>query len=143
MVLAAIPLLCVAAIPLAFHSYDTATRPDRSAPDVVVHNYLQAFLAERDDASARQFVCAPQSDLAAFGAFRSTIESGEQRASQQVSFTWVEGAVTPAGPDAASLDVRVVSTIGGVNGGGSESDQWTFTTHLAGTWCVASATKLG
>gem|GEM_PF-1109593 len=141
--LAAIPLLCVGAIPLAFHSYDTATRPDRSAPDVVVHNYLQAFLADRDDASARQFVCTPQSDLGAFQAFRSTIESGERRAGQSVSFTWVEGTATSAGPDAASLDVRIVSTVGGVTGGGSESDSWTFTTHLADTWCVASATKIG
>ena len=54
-VLAAAPLLCLGAIPLAFHSYDTATRPDRSTPDVVVHNYLQAFLVDRDDAAARQF----------------------------------------------------------------------------------------
>jgi hypothetical protein len=142
-VLAAAPLLCLGAIPLAFHSYDTATRPDRSTPDVVVHNYLQAFLVDRDDASARQFACAGQSNLPAIQDYRSTIEAGERRASQSVSFTWVEAPVTSAGPDAASVDVRIVATIGGVSSGGSQSDLFTFTTHLADQWCVASATRLG
>jgi hypothetical protein len=142
-VLAVVPLLCVGAIPLAFHSYDTATRPDRSAPDVVVHNYLQAFLADRDDPAAAQFVCPGRSDLSAVRAYRSTIEASEQRAGQSVSFTWVEAPVKSAGPDAASVDVRIVATIGGVASGGSQSDLFTFTTHLADTWCVASAAKLG
>ena len=142
-VLAAIPLLCVGVIPLAFHSYDTATRPDRSAPDVVVHNYLQAFLVDRDDASARQFACAGQSNLPAIQDYRSTIEAGEQRSGQSVSFTWVEAPVASAGPDVASVDVRIVATIGGVISGGRQSDLFTFTTHLADAWCVASATRLG
>jgi hypothetical protein len=141
-VLAVVPLLCVGGIPLAFHSYDTATRPDRSAPDVVVHQYLQAFLVSRDDAVAREFVCAAPSNLAVFQGYRGTIESGEQRAGQSVSFTWTEGDVVAAGPDAASLDVRIVATVGGVSGGGSESDSWTFITHRIGAWCVVSATKL-
>ncbi len=141
--LAVIPVLCVGAIPLAFHSYDTATRPDRSAPDVVVHNYLQAFLADRDDAAAAQFVCSGRSDLSAVRDYRSTIEASEQRAGQSVSFTWVEAPVTSTGPDAASVDVRVVATVGGVSSGGSQSDLFAFTTHLADSWCVASATKLG
>jgi hypothetical protein len=108
-----------------------------------VHNYLQAFLVDRDDASARQFVCAPRSQLAAMQDYRSTIEAGEQRTGQSVSFTWVEAPVASAGPDAASVDVRIVATIGGVSSGGSQSDLFTFTTHLAGQWCVASATRLG
>jgi hypothetical protein len=142
-VLAAIPLLCVGLIPLAFHSYDTATRPDRSAPDVVVHNYLQAFLVNRDAAAARQLVCAGQSNLPAIQDYRSTIEAGEQRAGQSVSFTWVEAPVASAGPDAASVDVRIIATIGGVSSGGSQADLFTFTTHRADQWCVASAARLG
>lgn len=142
-VLAAIPLLCVGGIPLAFHSYDTATRPDRSAPDAVVHSYLQAFLVDRDDASARQLVCPSPSGLKAIQDYRSTIEAGEQRAGQSVSFTWVEAAVASAGPDAASVDVRIIATIGGVASGGGQSDLFTFTTHAADSWCVASATRLG
>jgi hypothetical protein len=142
-VLAAIPLLCVGVIPLAFHSYDTATRPDGSASDVVVHSYLQAFLVDRDDASARQLVCAPRSNLPAIQDYRAVIDAGEQRAGQSVSFTWVETLVTSAGPDAASVDVRIIATIGGVTSGGSQSDRFTFTTHLADAWCVASANRIG
>ncbi len=142
-VLAAIPLLCVGVIPLAFHSYDTATRPDRSKPDVVVHNYLQLYLNVPDDAAAGQLVCPGPSDLRAIQDYRSTIEAGEQRAGQSVSFTWVEAPVTSAGPDAASVDVRIVATIGGVSSAGSQSDLFTFTTHRADQWCVASVARLG
>jgi hypothetical protein len=142
-VLAVAPLLFVAGIPLAFRSYDVATRPDRTAPDVTVHNYLQAFLADRDDSSAAQYACSDQTGLSALRTFRATIESGERRAGQAVSFTWVEGTVVPAGTDSASLDVRIVATVGGVSGGGSETDMWSFTVHRSGQWCVASAAKLG
>src|SRR5215475_2839637 len=69
--IAVVPLLCVVGIPFAFHSYDVATRPDRSAPDVVVHNYLQAFLVDRDDAVAGNFACADKSGLAPLAAFRA------------------------------------------------------------------------
>jgi hypothetical protein len=110
---------------------------------VVVHNYLQAFLVDRDDASARQFICAPQSQLPAVQDYRTTIEAGEQRSGQSVSFTWVEDPVTSAGPDAASVDVRIVATIGGVTSAGSQADLFTFTTHRADQWCVESATRLG
>jgi hypothetical protein len=142
-VLAAIPLLCVGAIPLAFHSYDTATRPDRSKPDVVVHEYLQLFLNVPDDVAAGQLVCPGPSDLKAIKDYRSIIEAGAQRARQSISFTWVEAPVASAGPDAASVDVRIIATIGGVRSAGSQADLFTFTTHLADQWCVASATRLG
>lgn len=62
--LAVVPLLCIGGIPFVFHSYDTATQPGRSAPDVAVHNYLQAFLVNRNDAAATQFACVDQSGLA-------------------------------------------------------------------------------
>jgi hypothetical protein len=142
-VLAAIPLLCVGAIPLAFHSYDTATRPDRSKPDVVVHEYLQLFLNVPDDVAAGQLVCPGPSDLKAIKDYRTIIEAGAQRARQSISFTWVEAPVASAGPDAASVDVRIIATIGGVRSAGSQADLFTFTTHLADQWCVASATRLG
>ncbi|HEY7176047.1 MAG TPA: hypothetical protein VH442_14110 [Micromonosporaceae bacterium] len=142
MAIAVVPLLCVVGIPFAFHSYDVATRPDRSAPDVVVNNYLQAFLVDRDDAVAGNFACVDKSGLAPLAAFRTQIESGEQRAGQSVTFTWVEGTVVSAGPDSASLDVRIVATVGGVSGGGSETDSWTFTTHRTNVWCVSAASKL-
>jgi hypothetical protein len=141
-VLATLPLLCVVAIPFAFHSYDTATRPDRSAPDVAVHNFLQAFLVDRDDASAVEFTCAVPPGVDALRTYRTTIEAGEQRAGQAVSFTWIEGTVQTAGSDSASMTVHIVATVGGVSSGGSESHDWTFTAHLSGQWCVASATEL-
>jgi len=40
------------------------------------------------------------------------------------------------------MTVHIVATVGGVSSGGSESHDWTFTTHLRGQWCVASATEL-
>ncbi len=53
-------IACVGALILAagitfYVVYDRATAPDRSAPDVVVDNYLREFLVHRDDAAARKF----------------------------------------------------------------------------------------
>src|SRR5262249_9190543 len=90
-VLATFPLLCVVGIPLAFHSYDTSTRPDRSTPIRAVDNFLHAFLGDpRDDASAGQLTCALPPGVDALRAYRTTVEAGERRTGQDVSFTWVE-----------------------------------------------------
>ena len=52
-----------AAVVTGYVLYDRATAPDRSAPDVVVANYMQAFLVDRNDTRA--------SDLRLRGRWRS------------------------------------------------------------------------
>jgi hypothetical protein len=142
--IAAFPLLCVAAIPFAFHSYDTATRPDRSTPAVAVHEFLQEYLVARDDASANQFICPGRaSALGPVRQLRKQIESGERSAGLPVGFTWLEGQVVTEGSDAASMQVDITAAVGGVTSVGSQTDTFSFTAHRNGQWCVASATKIG
>jgi hypothetical protein len=146
-VLAAIPLLCVGAIPLAFHSYDTATRPDRSAPDVVVHNYLQAFLAEPDDASARQFVCANPSGLADLANLRGDLEARERQYHVNLAVSWGALTVVSEGRDAASvtttLSIVQASGSGGVGTRGEQNEEWTFGVVRTDEWRVCSAARTG
>ena len=143
--MAAIPLLCVAAIPLAFHSYDSATRPDRSAPDVVVHNYLQSFLVVPDDAVASQFVCTVPESLAAFRAFRADLRSREQRFGVTFSFGWGSLDVVPEGSDAASvttdLSIAQHSKSNGVTSQGEQHETWNFRVVRSPDWRVCGATR--
>ena len=53
--------------------YNRATTPDRSAPDVVVDNYLRAFLVDRNDARADLFTCEGEADLAGVRGLRDEI----------------------------------------------------------------------
>jgi hypothetical protein len=143
--LAAIPLLCVGAIPLAFHSYDTATRPDRSAPDVVVHNYLQAFLVDRNDATTEQFVCTAPASLADFRAFRADLESREKRFGVTMSVSWGPLDVVPEGNDAASvttdLFIQQSGSSNGVTSQGEQQETWNFRVVRAPDWRVCGATR--
>ena len=47
-------LLCLGGWLTGYVLYDRAAAPDRSAPDVVVDNYLRAFLVDRNDTRADQ-----------------------------------------------------------------------------------------
>ena len=38
--LAVVPLMCIAGIAIGFHSYDSATQPDRSTPDAALAESL-------------------------------------------------------------------------------------------------------
>lgn len=146
-VLAAIPLLCVGAIPLAFHSYDTATRPDRGAPDVVVHGYLQALLVNRDDASARQLACTNPSGLAELEDVRDDLEARERQYHVNIAVSWGALTVVSEGDDAASVTATLsmvqVNGSGSVGTLGEQNEQWTFGVVRTSEWRVCSATRTG
>ncbi len=71
-------LLCTGGAVAGFVLYDRATAPDRSAPDVVVDNYLRAFLVDRNDTKAQEFACKADADLDAIRAFATTSIAREQ-----------------------------------------------------------------
>jgi hypothetical protein len=147
-VLAAIPLLCVGVIPLAFHSYDTATRPDRSAPDVVVQGYLQAFLGRPpDDAGVRQYVCSDPAALAAFRAFRADLQSREKRFNVTFTERWGLRDVVPEGNNAASVttDISIEQASGpnSVTSQGEQKETWSFRVVRSPDWRVCGATRVG
>jgi hypothetical protein len=142
-VLAVAPLLFVAGIPFAFHSYDVATRPDRTAPDVTVQNYLQAFLADRDDVAASQFACADQSGLTAFKAFRADLIERERRLHVNYGFDWTPFVVTSEGSDAASVstDLSIEQRVG--TNVFTQGQTWDFRVDRGSGWRVCGAARTG
>jgi hypothetical protein len=144
-VLAVIPLLCVGAIPLAFHSYDTATRPDRSAPDVVVQEYLQSFLNDRDDAVASQFVCGDPTGLAPLSQLRGDLEAREKQFRVKLPVDLGPMDVVLEGSDAASvtahLSIEQRSGSSGVTTQGEQHETWDFRVVRSPDWRVCGATR--
>jgi hypothetical protein len=128
-------LVCVGGLGVAYHLYDKATAPNRSAPDVTLAHYLQSFLVEHNDADANQYVCSDQSGLAPLRTFRSGIEPKAGLA--QISVGWAEGDVSFPETDLASVPVSLTLDVGG--GAQNETVSWTFELRHDRDWCVSSA----
>ncbi|MFE9186186.1 hypothetical protein ACFYMB_22990 [Micromonospora haikouensis] len=127
----------------AFVLYDRATRPDRSAPDVVVDNYLRAFLVDRNDIKADQFTCS-ESTLEMVRGLRSEIEQREARFDVDVRISW--GALTRT-RTADGESVETTLTISSSANGqprSSRREAWTFqVSDEADGWRVCDARKAG
>ncbi|TDC64856.1 hypothetical protein E1258_07235 [Micromonospora sp. KC207] len=121
----------------AFVLYDRATRPDRSAPDVVVDNYLRAFLVDRNDIKADQFTCAGASaELKELHTLRDDLLARERRFSTTLSVSWGRLDLQEQG---GSTRVQVDLTISAYIDGVSQSDRqpWLFdVTQASGEWRV-------
>ncbi|TDC82341.1 hypothetical protein E1193_12125 [Micromonospora sp. KC606] len=136
-------LLCVSGAAVGYVLYDRATAPDRSAPDVVVDNYLREFLVNRNDVRADQLVCEGSTDLGAMEALRFEVEQREANFDVVVRVTW--------GPLGRSVtaDGEIVSTtltIAGSSDGqprSSRREDWMFdVVERDGQWKVCGAREI-
>lgn len=139
-----IALLAAAVIGLGatatgFILYDEATKPDRSAPDVVVDNYLRAALRDRDDTQARLYACDNTQALTEIQTFREDIEQREEQFATRISVTWGSLAVEPVGRNRATVTVRTSRTVAG--GTESDSQTWRFDVLDADGWRVCGAAQ--
>lgn len=135
-------LLCLGVVGVAYVVYDGATAPDRSAPDVVVSNYLRALFVDRDEAAAALFTCANSSGLAAIRALRDDLGSRERHFSTTFTVSW--GSLTRVDrPD--SVDVLVDLKLSAVVGGFEQSDlqPWRFDTRQENGWRICAAERVG
>ncbi|WP_439117082.1 hypothetical protein [Micromonospora lupini] len=134
-------LLCLGAVATGYVLYNRAAAPDRSAPDVVVVNYLQAALVSRDTQRAKLFTCD--------GAVPAVDEFGAQMTERQqqlnVSFSInIEGvAVSKISPSEASVIavIRRSASIDGVQQ--SLADTWRFDVRDRDGWRVCTGAKVG
>lgn len=131
-------LLCLGALGAAY-LYDDATKPDRSVPDVVVYNYLRAYLVDRDDARAEQYVCRESPDLAEVRALRDDIQAREQRYSVRIVVSWSSLQVEPAG-EGRTVTTELRRTI--ADGSGRAQDRWRFEVVDRDGWRVCAAHRL-
>ncbi|MGK5743239.1 hypothetical protein [Micromonospora sp. URMC 103] len=136
-------LLCVGGAITGYVLYDRATTPDRSAPDVVVDNYLRAFLVDRNDVRADQFTCENSADLGAIASLRNEIEQREINFGVVVRVSWGALTRTPAGN---GEEVATTLTISGSADGvqrSSRREDWMFNViESEQGWRVCGGRKL-
>ncbi|GLI03524.1 hypothetical protein Pa4123_88020 [Phytohabitans aurantiacus] len=137
-----VALLCLGGAGVVFVAYREATEPDRSAPDVAVDNYLRAYLVDRNQVRAEQYVCG-QPSLESVAALRSEIDRREKDFNVSVQLTWGSLSVSEAG-DQARL-VRTDLTVASFADGQARArrvETWEFRTVDESGWRVCSAAKV-
>ncbi|MER7891883.1 hypothetical protein ABTX15_18865 [Micromonospora sp. NPDC094482] len=135
-------LLCLGGAIAGYVLYDRATTPDRSAPDVVVASYIQAFLNERNDTKAKQFTCQDGDDLGALRSLRSELEQREAEFDVVVRVRW--GPLTQM-KDANGESVTTTLTISSSANGqprSSRREDWRFQVVDKDGWRVCGGHKL-
>ncbi|MET7833190.1 hypothetical protein ABZS44_10205 [Micromonospora sediminicola] len=133
-------LLCTGGAVVGFVLYDRATAPDRSAPDVVVVNYLQAVLVARDDSRATLFAC--DGPVPAVDALRAEIVSRERELNASMAIN-IEGVtvIEKSGKDAVvTAVIRRSAVVDGVQQ--SLTDPWRFELEDRNGWLICSAQRL-
>ncbi|NYT95987.1 hypothetical protein HW126_19640 [Salinispora sp. H7-4] len=120
--------------------YARATTPDRSAPEVVVDNYLRAFFVDRDDTLADLFVCAEGTSVAELRALREDLVAREARFAVPIVVSWGNFVIGREGDEAVVELELVISAY--VDGGNySERQPWRFTTRLGEDWRVCAGAR--
>ncbi|MEU5789201.1 hypothetical protein ABZ754_15920 [Micromonospora purpureochromogenes] len=136
-------LLCVSGAVIGYVLYDRAATPDRSAPDVVVDNYLREYLVNRNDARASLLVCEGNADLDAVRALRNEAEQREATFNVVVRVSW--GPLVRA-KSADGESVSTTLTIAGSSEGqqrSSRREDWTFeVVDIKDGWRVCGARKV-
>jgi hypothetical protein len=132
-------LLCLGGLALAYVVYDEATAPDRSAPDVVVDNFLRAYLVDRDDAQADQYTCGDASGLEGIRALREDIQARERRYSVRIVVSWGSLRVEST-PEGRAVTTEVRRSI--ADGSERAQDRWRFEVVDRDGWRVCGAERL-
>lgn len=133
--------MCLGGGVVGYLVYDRATTPDRSAPDVVVDNYLRAFLVDRNDVRANLFVCEGSQGLGQLRQLRADLTAREEEFETEFAVSWGPLQEAQAGKEAV---VRVDLTISALVDGNRQTDRqsWSFTTRLSEDWLVCSGTRI-
>ncbi|MDG4828049.1 hypothetical protein O7627_01870 [Solwaraspora sp. WMMD1047] len=130
----------------AYVIYDKATAPDRSAPDVVVSNYLRAYLVDRDEAQTNLYVCNGDAPgLEPMRALRAEAERREREFDVNVRVVW--GALDRAATERGET-VQTTLRIGGYSATdgtsrSSRQERWEFEVVEQDGWRVCGARELG
>ncbi|WBB71040.1 hypothetical protein [Micromonospora sp. WMMD812] len=137
-------LLCLGGAVTGYVLYDRATTPDRSTPDVVVASYIQAFLNERNDTKAQQFICHNGGDLGPVRSLRRELEEREANFGVVVRVSWGPLSIAPSGTGQAVATTLTIS--GSANGvtRSSRREDWAFDVIEGDEgWRVCGGRKLG
>ena len=139
----AIALFCLGGATVAYVLYDHATAPDRSAPDVVVDNYLRSFVVDHNDAKAGQYTCDKPEQLADLAALRADLLAREKQYNLTFVVKWGPLSQTRNGDGAT---VQTTLNIAGIVDGQQRSghnETWAFDVVDQDGWRVCGAHKVG
>ncbi|MEU5906297.1 hypothetical protein ABZ780_18225 [Micromonospora sp. NPDC047467] len=134
-------LLGMGAAITGFVWYNRAAAPDRSAPDVVVDNYLRAFLVDRNDARADLFTCEGGAQLEPLRSLRADLIAREQDLDVTILVSWGDLEIKRQGNAASVVTVlRRSATVDGIQQ--SLTDTWQFEVQKLEDWRVCAGTKV-
>jgi hypothetical protein len=136
-------LLCVGGVGVGYVLYDQATRPDRSAPDVVVDNYLRALLVDRNDTQATLYACSDKAALISIAEMRDEVERRERDFDVVVRVSW--GPLSRVAVSEREELVQTEITIAGFANGqqrSKRSETWEFRVVEDDGWRVCQARRI-
>nr|WP_030502054.1 hypothetical protein [Micromonospora purpureochromogenes] len=136
-------LLCAGGAVAGFVLYDRVTAPDRSAPDVVVDNYLRAFLVDRNDTKAEEFACKSEGDLDAVRGLRAEVEQREANFDVVVRVSWGPLTRVENGDGESVTTTLTISSSADGQTRSSRREDWQFRVVERDGWRVCGASKVG
>lgn len=136
-------LLCGTGAVAGFILYDRATAPDRSAPDIVVATYIQAYLVDRDDAKAQEFACQGGSDVGAVRSLRTEVEQREANFNVVVKVSWGPLIRAKDGDGESVTTTLAISSSSNGEPRSSRREVWRFYVVNQDGWRVCGSDKVG
>jgi hypothetical protein len=133
--------LCLGGSITAYVLYDKATQPDRSTPEGVLEQYVDAKFSSRDDIRAKLFECS-SSDLADVEAALTAVKERESRFSIKVTVKPVSYDVDVRDKEA---NVRVTLKVLVPENDGRETvslQEWRFSLKHDRSWLICNAKQL-
>jgi hypothetical protein len=129
-------LLCLGGVGVFVSLYDNATAIKRSEPDVVVDDFLRAYLVNRDDNAASLYTCNSGADLSQIAAYRADIVRREKEFSVGIRVTWTSLDVATNGAGGSVTTTLIKTT---TDQSGRQAGQWRFGIVDQDGWRVCQA----
>jgi hypothetical protein len=134
-------LLCLGGLGSAYFLYRKVSEPDRATPGVVLRQYLEAKLNDRDDSRANLFVCRGATNLSPVERLREDIESRESQFGAKIRTSPQGFDSQQSGADATvgvklRLGVTVDQTFQ------EQIQNWRFVMKNQSGWRVCSAEQI-
>ncbi len=134
-----IALLCLGGVAVGFLYYDRATKPDLSSPVLVTHEYLSAYLIDRDDRAAERYQCSDASGLAEIRALRDDIDTRQKTYGVTIipSVDRLQEGEQSGRTARVTVDLVLTAVIQGKPQ--RDVEHWEFTAQNDGGWRVCTA----
>jgi hypothetical protein len=134
-------VLCSGTVGYGLWWYNQETKPDRSAPDVVVSNYLRALLVDRDDSQVGLYSCSDTASLVQISDLKHDIEGREDRFKTRFRASWGELKTAGTGSQRqVEVSIRLSTSIDGFPQ--TDIQTWQFDVKDEGDWRVCGAKRL-